>query len=249
MIFEFAWRFALGTNYSPSHANLLIRRSETFRQVGGPSSMSSMTGWEISRHPEWDMMYAVGLTVREISDLCHWQCATIHAHFQSRERYKPGTRAKHEAALAARGMDRPTAQWRTNLNEVLEFQKTYSRLPRHHGDDTERRLHRWILKQRRAYRNKSMSIPKTVLLEDLTGWNIDAHQQELDETWRARLTSLIEFAAANHRIPRYKNYSTEAERVLGVWLHVQHQKRAEGALVPWRLEMMDGAFLHWQSRM
>ncbi|MGP5391716.1 hypothetical protein [Glutamicibacter arilaitensis] len=50
-------------------------------------------------------------------------------------------------------------------------------------------------------------------------------------------------------MPRYKNYSTEAERVLGVWLHIQHQKRAAGTLPPWRLKMMDNAFPHWQCRM
>ncbi|MGP5383614.1 Helicase associated domain protein [Glutamicibacter arilaitensis] len=123
-------------------------------------------------HPEWDMMYAAGLTAREIADRCHQNVATIHAHFQSRERYEPGTRATHETALAAGGVDRPTAQWRTNLNEVQEFQKTHRRLPHHHGDDTERPLHRWVLKQRKAYRNNSMSIPKIVLLEDLTEWSI-----------------------------------------------------------------------------
>jgi len=94
-----------------------------------------------------------------------------------------------------------------------------------------------------------MAYLKLITHKDLTGWNIDAHQQELDETWKSRLTSLINFTAANHQIPRYKNYSTEAERVLGVWLHIQHQKRAEGTMLPWRLEMMDNAFLHWQSRM
>lgn len=106
-----------------------------------------------------------------------------------------------------------------------------------------------MLKQRRTYRNHSMSTPKIVLLEDLTGWNIDDHQQKLDETWKSRLTSLINFTAANYQIPRYKNHSTEAERVLGVWLHIQHQKRAEGTMILWRLEMMDAAFPHWQSKM
>lgn len=228
---------------------LPFRLLDLFAVVRCWSSFVCMAGWEVSRHPEWDMMYAVGLTVREIADRCHQNVATIHAHFQSRERYEPGTRATHEAALAARGVDRPTISWRKLLAEVLEFQKTHGRLPSHDGDNTERRLHRWVLKQRRAHRNKSMSTPKIVLLEDLTGWNIDAHQQELDETWRARLTSLIDFTAANHQIPRYKNHSTEAERVLGVWLHIQHQKRAEGTMIPWRLEMMDAAFPHWQSRM
>ncbi|MGP5689972.1 hypothetical protein [Glutamicibacter ardleyensis] len=195
------------------------------------------------------MMYAAGLTVREISDLSHWQCTTIHAHFQSRERYAPGTRAAHEAALDARGVDRPTVSWRKLLAEVLEFQEALGRLPHHKGDDTERRLHRWILNQGRAYRNGEMSAPKIILLDGLAGWSIDARQRELDQAWRAKLTSLIEFTATYKRTPRYQNHSTEAERVLGVWLHAQHQKRAEGTMLPWRLEMMDDAFLHWQSRM
>ncbi|MGX1592574.1 hypothetical protein ACWICO_15785 [Glutamicibacter sp. NPDC055491] len=208
-----------------------------------------MVSWKVSRHPEWDQMHLASLTAREITDLCHRGAATIHYHLQRREHYEPGFRGKHEAALAVRGPDRPTVRWRKKLAEVLEFQKTHSRLPHHDGEEAESRMHRWVLEQRRAHRNNSMSIPKSVLLEDLTGWNIDVHQQELDEAWRARLTSLIEFAATYHRTPRYQNYSSEAERILGVWLHVQHQRRAEGTMLPWRLEMMDTAFLHWQSRM
>lgn len=127
------------------------------------------------------MMYAAGLTAREIADRSHQNVATIHAHFQSRERYEPGTRATHEAALAAKGMDRPSAKWRRILADVLEFQKTHGRLPHYGGDETEQRLHRWVCRQRRAYRSKTISTPKIVLLEDLTGWNTDARQQALDD--------------------------------------------------------------------
>lgn len=100
------------------------------------------------------MMYAAGLTEREIADRRHQNVATIHALFQTRERYEPGIHAKHEAALAAWGAKGPTSQWRKKLAEVLEFQKTHCRLPHHEGDEAERRLHRWVLEQRRAYRNR-----------------------------------------------------------------------------------------------
>ena len=207
-----------------------------------------MAGWELSRRPEWDMMHAAGLTAREIADRCHQNFATIHAHFQTRERYEPGIRAKHEAALAARGANRPTTQWRKKLAEVLEFQKTHDRHPHHEGDEeSERRLHRWRLEQRRAYGNRLMPAPKIAFLEDLVGWNNDAHQQELDDAWRTRLVSLNEFAASNRRTPRYQNHSSEADRVLGIWPHIQHQERAEGTMMPWRLKMMDAAFLHSQA--
>lgn len=55
------------------------------------------------------------------------------------------------------------------------------------------------------------------------------------------------FTATYERAPRYQNHSSEAERVLGVWLHVQRQKRAEGTMAQWRLNMMDATFIHWQS--
>jgi len=241
-----AWHpFNLG--FSRTLRHIVLPSSSMFRIAW--SSFICMAGWEVSRHPEWDMMYAAGLTVREISDLCHWHCATIHRHFQIRERYAPGTRAKHETALAARGVDRPTVSWRKLLAEVLAFQTIHGRLPHHDGDDTERRLHRWVLDQGRAYRNSEMSASKIILLDGLIGWSIDTRQQERDEVWRTKLASLIEFTATYERTPRYQNHSSETERVLGVWLHVQHQKRAEGTLLPWRLKIMDEAFIHWQSRM
>lgn len=69
--------------------------------------MGCMVGWDVSRHPEWDMMYAAGLTVREIADRCHQNCSTIHLHFRVREKYEPGFHARHEAALKARGLTGP----------------------------------------------------------------------------------------------------------------------------------------------
>lgn len=61
----------------------------------------------MSRHPEWDMMYAAGLTVREIADHCHCNVATIHLHLQVREKYTPGLHTTHAAALARRDPDPP----------------------------------------------------------------------------------------------------------------------------------------------
>ncbi|MGV2853997.1 hypothetical protein ACNPON_16345 [Glutamicibacter sp. AGC13] len=75
-------------------------------------------------------------------------------------------------------------------------------------------MHRWLLEQRRAHRSNSLSLSKIVLLEDLTGWSIDAHQRQLDEGWRARLASLVEFAGTYDRTPRYQTYSTDLFRAM-----------------------------------
>jgi len=186
-----------------------------------------MVGWDVSRHPEWDMMYKAGLTVREIADRCHQNVATVHLHLQVREKYQPGLRAAHESALNDRDPDRPSTKWRKCLEEVIHFQLDHGRLPRNEGG----------------------SQAKEVLLDSLTNWSIDTHQQELDDRWRQKLLDLEDFVYEFGTMPRYKNFSTEREHTLGVWLHNQHQRRAEQKLDEWRLEAINVAIPGWTSRM
>ena len=207
-----------------------------------------MAGWEVSRHPEWEMMYAAGLTVREIADRCRQKRNTVHLHLQVREQYQPGLRATHEAAFAARGPDSPTTGWRRRLTEAQDFWGIHGRLPHHNGDTVERSLHTWISEQRRAYHRANLSTPKIVLLGSLPGWDTSNRQQELDLQWLTRLTEFKDYLAAAGQLPRYKNHATEHEHTLGVWLHVQHQKRAENTLLPWRLKALNTAHPGWHSR-
>lgn len=207
-----------------------------------------MAGWDVSRHPEWDMMYAAGLTVREISDRCRQKVATVSLHLRVREKkYSPGLRATHEAALAARGPDRPSTLWRKRLTEALAFQETHQRLPRSDGDAVERSLAQWVADQRLSYTKGRMSVPKIVLLDDLRDWHIDVHQQELDQKWRHRLAAVKEFVDTTGRWPRYRKFESENERILGVWLHNQHQRRAEKMLQPWRLNALNETLPSWHS--
>lgn len=206
-----------------------------------------MAGGKVSRHPEWDMMYAAGLTVREISDRCRQNVATVSLHLRVREKYSPGLRATHEAALAARGPDRPSTLWRKRLAEALAFQETYQRLPRTDGDGAERSLALWVADQRLSYMKGRMSVPKIVLLDDLLDWHIDVHQQVLDQKWRHQLAAVKEFVDATGRWPRYRKFESEHERVLGVWLHNQHQRRAENTIQPWRLKALNETLPSWHS--
>lgn len=208
-----------------------------------------MTGWEVSRHPEWDMMYKAGLTVREIADRCHQNVATVHSHLKVREKYQPGLRASHEAALRDREPDRPSTKWRKCLEEVLRFQSTYGRLPMSGGDSHEQRMFRWIATQRRAFNQGRMSKAKEALLDSLPGWSIDTHQQELDERWRVKLLDLQDYVSEFGTMPRYKNFASKREHTLGVWLHNQHQRRTEQKLQKWRLEALNVAIPGWTSKM
>lgn len=51
------------------------------------------------------MMYTAGLTVREIAIRTNHHDNMVRLHLAKREQYRPGLRAKHEEALAARGDD------------------------------------------------------------------------------------------------------------------------------------------------
>lgn len=207
-----------------------------------------MTGWHVSRHTEWDMMYAAGLTVREIADRCHQIVATVHLHLQVREKYSPGLRATHEAALARRDPDRPTTSWRRRLDEVLAFHVANQRLPSSQGQDQEKSLAQWVASQRISYQKGKMGAAKIILLDKLTNWNVNQHQQRLDEIWKAKLAAVVDYVKVNGSLPRYRNYSTEQERRLGVWLHNQHQKRTKGTLAEWRKSALDDAMPSWRSR-
>ncbi|WP_343320519.1 helicase associated domain-containing protein (plasmid) [Arthrobacter sp. TMP15] len=201
----------------------------------------------MSRHPEWDMMYAAGLTVREISDRCQKKRNTVHLHLQTREKHQPGLRAQHETALDLRGSDRPTTGWRRKLKETQEFLTTHGRLPHYDGDQTEKSLHTWVSEQRRAHHRGELSAPKIVLLGSLPNWDVPTRQAELDQHWQSRFNQLKEHISATGQLPRYRAYATEEEHTLGVWLHVQHQKRTENTLEKSRLNTLDTAIPHWRS--
>lgn len=211
------------------------------------ASVAGMAGWEVSRHPEWDLMYEAGLTVREISGRCDQKRNTIHLHLQVREQYQPGLRARHEAAFAARDPDSPTTAWRRRMKETENFLATHGRLPQYDGDPIEKSLHTWLSEQRRTHHRGTLSTPKRVLLDSLPGWDASSRQLELDQQWLTRLTQFKDYIAATGQLPRYKNYETEHEHTLGVWLHVQHQKRAEKTLRPSRLEELNATYPDWRS--
>lgn len=157
--------------------------------------------------------------------------------------------AAHEAALNDRDPDRPSTRWRKCLDEVIQFQTTYGYLPRSDGDTQERRLFRWLAVQRRSFEHDRMSQAKEVLLDNLANWRRNAFQDELDERWRAKLIDLQNFVSELETMPRYKNFASKREHVLGVWLHNQHQRRAERKLKDWRLEALNVTIPDWASRM
>ncbi len=207
-----------------------------------------MVGWDVSRHPEWDMMYAAGLTVREISTWCHQTYSTVHLHLQVREKYSPGLRARHEAALADRGPSIPSTKWRNRLTAVVDFYQAHGRMPAANDELVEQSMHLWLCSQRCAFERGDMPLSKKVLLEASPGWDQNSHQQQLDQLWNSHLQAFLDFVDTRGQMPRYRNYSSEFEHQLGVWMHNQHQRRSQGNLVAWRLEALNAAAPDWRSQ-
>lgn len=206
-----------------------------------------MTGWKESRHPEWDLMYSAGLTAREIADLCAHSISTVHFHLRKREQYEPGFQSKHLEALRLRHPDRPSTQWRNQLNMMKEFTEKNGRLPISKAGPDEARLHSWLVNQQRSSARGEMSPGKIFLLDSVFEWRTTPRQDVLARHWLERLHMVADYFSQAGHFPRYRNYTTELEHTLGVWLHVQHQNRSQKKLPEERLTKLNETLPGWRS--
>lgn len=202
-----------------------------------------------SLHPSWDRMYMSGMTVREIADYTGQPRSTVHRHLQVREALVMDLRAVHDAAREARGPDWPSTRWQHTYKATQDFFAAHGRLP-FDTDSVERPLALWLRMQHNRHRAGTLPAVQVVLMDMITGWDVQLPgPTSLDGLWRERLAELVSFVEESGYMPHYKRHSSEGERVLGVWLHTQHQRRSEGRLLPWRLEALDDAVPGWRSSM
>lgn len=195
-------------------------------------------------------MYTSGMTVQEIADFTGRARSTVHRHLQVRDAAGAGLRAVHEAARLARGPDWPTTHWQHNYKAAQDFYKLNGRLPKADDDvAAEHKLVAWLGTQRAAHRSGALPAIKVTLMEMIPDWEVTAHQRILADRWRQCLDELVVFVAETGHMPRYRRHSSEQEHVLGVWLHTQHQRRAECRLMDWRLSALDAAVPGWHSSM
>lgn len=192
-------------------------------------------------------MYLAGLTAREISDRCNSNLSTVHRHLRTRESYEPGFLIKHREAIERRHQDTPTTQWRLRCDELAQFMIREGHLPTQDGSASERSLRLWLQRQRRSYSRGKMSPSKIALLQKIDGWITEPFKMEMEEKWKDSFLRLCLYVADHGEYPRYHEYASEDERQLGVWLHTQTQRRAQGSLVQARQIIMDQQFPGWKS--
>jgi hypothetical protein len=200
-----------------------------------------------SLHPEWDLMYRKGLSVRQIADLCGAVLGTVDRHIRLQKLRDAGLGAEHEANRPVKA--RPIGSlWSQNLEAVSAFHGEHGAFPTSGNDDLDtRRLARWLTLQRSRLKAGSLTPEKLRRLDDLSGWQIPQRPAIDEKRWQRRLAHLQAFKAEHRRWPRHRKAESDAERVLGVWLHGRRQEASEGRMSSEHQTTLDDTVPGWNT--
>lgn len=198
-----------------------------------------------SAHPEWDLMYRKGLTVRQIADLCGAVGATVASHLRVSKKLDPGI--YHDHVLNRPGQ-KPGRIWLQRFSELKSFQQKYRKFPSKKSDDPEVvRLARWLTDQRAKLKAGTLSPAKRERLTEIAGWATSQRPSVDEERWQLRLQELQVFFHREGRWPRHRNSQSEHERMLGVWLHSRRQEASRGRLKGSSLKALNDAVPGWNT--
>ncbi|MGG5172408.1 helicase associated domain-containing protein [Pseudarthrobacter sp. J1738] len=203
-----------------------------------------------SRHPEWDLMFASGIPRPKIAELCQAKRGTVFAHFKSRIDKDPSVLAVHEANRL-RGLDRrPTPGEQIRLSDLAEFVARESRFPATSGEHAadELGLGFWLSKQRHLAKTNELPHAVRAALDALGRWDQSEKASRDDQRWHEQCQALLAFYRATGRWPLYKVGTPEPEHGLGVWLHMQRQKKNAGKLPADQLAELGKLLPGWRGR-
>lgn len=211
-------------------------------------TVGGMFGRGESRHPEWDLMYCKGLTVSRIAGLCGAGRQTVGRHLRVQRAKFPDMQAEHEAYRPQAKPKPLRPSWLANIKELSALLEAEGRYPTSSDPDPGRRgLGLWLSAQRRAQRDGRLSQAKLDALTALPRWNEDQRLELARKRWQERLAELEEFKTLHSRWPRFRRAGSEAERIVGVWLHGQRQKALNGQLVTADLRALDKTVPGWNT--
>ncbi|MBW4094572.1 MAG: hypothetical protein HIU81_03855 [Acidobacteria bacterium] len=203
-----------------------------------------------SRHPEWDLMFASGITRSKIAELCHAKRATVFAHFKARIEKDPEVLAVHEANRR-QGLDRrPTHGEQERLAELAAFVARESRFPATSGDHpvAELRLGQWVSRQRSLAKAGQLPHSLRAALDELGRWDLSVRATQDEQRWHQQLQALVTFHRETARWPAYKSSAPEPEHGLGMWLHMQRQRNNHAKLPAAQQDLLDESLPGWRGR-
>lgn len=142
----------------------------------------------------------------------------------------------------------PSPQWRRRYEELTEFVAKNSRLPyaKGHGDE-ESSLGRWLANQRSASAFSNFPQHKRRALAATGDWESTPRSQKDALRWEERLDGVAAFVVHGGRYPSYRRASSEIERLLGTWLHIQRQAASHSLLAMDRLQSINDRVPGWNT--
>lgn len=191
-------------------------------------------------------MYRQGIPSPKIAAGAGVAESTVRHHVHIAAQADPGLRIAHKAAAGRVTRNSPAGQ--QNLNDTIAFYTTEGRLPTTGGRTLrERALGVWLHRRRQETAAGTLSPAYREGLSVIPGWEMASTRKADDEArWGRRLAELTRYREARDW-PRHKNPDSEAERVLGVWLHVQRISRRQGSMGPDRETKLDELHPGWRD--
>lgn len=106
---------------------------------------------------------------------------------------------------------------------------------------------RWFSDRRREATQGTLNPAYIEGLDRVPGWEGSPRAAADDARWHDRLAQLADFRAAGNDWPRHRNYDSDREHTLGVWIHAQRQKHRRGDLDPRKIKLLDEALPGWRT--
>lgn len=204
--------------------------------------------------PEWLLMYARGLSIRQIAALCRVDYEKVRLHIRSQERRNPTLFGRrlilHDRPTPAPA---PPAQlrrtpWDTRFAQMQQFIDKHHRLPQQLSPDpAERQLHRWLARQRENYTHDRMNAEQAQRLDTLGSWR-GTVLGDRETHWRHVHADLLQFIQDTGRMPnRGSENATAQEDTLDVWIQTQRARARTGKLSPNRRHILDDSIPGWNQ--
>lgn len=104
----------------------------------------------------------------------------------------------------------------------------------------------WIRQRRREAAAGTLHPSYRDGLARIAGWDTNARTAADEARWHTRLAELVQYRAEGNDWPRHREYDTEQEHTLGVWIHGLRQKLREDTLSSDKAAL-DAAVPGWQK--
>ncbi|WP_396125304.1 helicase associated domain-containing protein [Arthrobacter sp. CJ23] len=209
-----------------------------------------MTEQRFESREEWELMYRRGLTQTQIADLCSVPKQDVNRAIGWSKRRDVSVEQEHLVSRPTPTQEDTglTPLWLGRRDELADFMSREGRTPSSaSAEAAERAIARWVSAQRTAARRGMLMAAQRKSLDAIGRWQEFSIVFRNAAAWDLRVQHLVAYWSEQQRWPSCKTYVNEAERSLGIWLHVQRQRVSQGTLADTRRMSLDEATPGWNT--